>query len=166
MFALRPATRQTRAGGFCGRGVGAGWEIIFCSLLLQLQPCVGCFVKVTGPEQHQGASSRARQAAVVAEIRDHLRVCCTAAIGSGPSLLSGEITRVYLQQPRKMAVSSESAARSAMQSNRVSMWKALIINSTSHPDKAPGKDQSRPYPSWADVTPLAAQPRLQARGSC
>lgn len=65
LLCTRPPVRHEPVG-FVGEVSGLEGKTIFCSLLLQLQPSASRFAKVTVPEQHRGASTRARQAAVVA----------------------------------------------------------------------------------------------------
>lgn len=59
-----------------------------------------------------------------------------------------------------------SHAKHAWACNQVSLWKALIINSTSHPDNALRKDQTSQYPNWEEATKLIAQTQHGAQGSC
>lgn len=166
MFALHPAACQTRAGGFCVRGVRVRREN---HLLLSASAAAAL-------RQPLRESHRARAAP---RCLDPCSAGSRGGVKPGPPLcllysrgqsrttfpVGGNYPHLSTAARQNGCVSSESAARSAAQSNRVSMWKALIINSTSHPDKALGRDRSRPYPSWADATPLAAQPRLPAQGS-
>lgn len=71
--------------------------------------------------------------------------------------------------PAKWLCFPESARCSARQHaracNQVSLWKALIINSTSHPDNSLRKDQTSQDPSWEAPAHLTAQTHHRIQGS-
>lgn len=77
------------------------------------------------------------------------------------SFPSAEISHIHLQQPANGCVSLSqqllSQAEQARARNQVSLWRALIINSTSHPDNALRKDQTSQDPNWGAPAHLSAQ---------